>query len=136
MRKIQSLIAALGLIAANPNIAAASSENSNSISYQCSDILVVGSIQNVNDSYRGVEIEDDILGHGWMTARIRIKRVLHGKASRSVVSARYFGHAYRVFDLGKSYVVVLRPASDGSYTATTIRRWNMSSKTNVARACT
>ncbi|GLR46399.1 hypothetical protein [Sphingomonas astaxanthinifaciens] len=77
------------------------------------DLEVVGRLVE-NVGYRSLDIPDDVLGHGWITAKFRITRVLHGRAPSRLVTIRYFAHAALVKNVRMK--VRLRPADDGSYT--------------------
>lgn len=60
---------------------------------QETDLLVIGRLENL--SYEHVDIPgDDFLGHGWMTARLHVVRLVRGRAPRSELKVRYFGHSY------------------------------------------
>jgi len=56
------------------------------------DVIVIGRIENL--SYKLVYDPEDLLGHGWITARLHVTRVLRGYAPSSVLSVRYFAHSY------------------------------------------
>lgn len=135
MNDLHIAAASVGLLAASSDMAMATTDKLDTISYRCSDVVVVGTVQNVEDSYKHIEIEDDMLGHGWMTAYIRLKHVLKGSETRPAVHAEYFGHTYLVFPPGKRYLIVLGPTSDGTYTARSFQPWNRKTKANLASAC-
>jgi hypothetical protein len=86
------------------------------ISYGCGDIVVLGRLKN-NRDYEHVEIEDDLLGHGWMTARVNIGELLKGREWRGTVPVRYFGHTYLRED--RDFVVVLSPGERNGYVVRT-----------------
>ena len=109
-----AILAATAAIATPFTVAAKPSDQPN-LKYGCSDVVVIGRLKNVEGSYEHIDIEDDILGHGWITAQVRIKKVLKGHEPRRSVQARYLAHTYRVED--RDFVMVLRPVSGGSYTA-------------------
>jgi integration host factor subunit beta len=74
------------------------------------DVYVVGTIENI--SYQHEEIPDDMLGHGWFTARLHISRTVSGKAPSSVITVRYFAHTYMGW---KDFLFHLRPSKEGDY---------------------
>jgi hypothetical protein len=93
------------MAAATAPLSAQGPEVEQLVTYRCEDVVVVGRFHNGN--YQHVEIEDDILGQGWMTARIRVRRVLFGSVHERVVPVRYFGHAFYRED--RDFVLVIRP---------------------------
>lgn len=135
MRATSILCASLGLIAIAPQAASAPSKTAEAITYRCDDVVIVGTLRNVEDSYRSVEAEDDILGHGWITAIIRVDRVHYGKEEGATVHANYFEHAYLVFPTRQRHLVILRRADDGSFTIAAKHRWNKTSKSHLAGTC-
>lgn len=75
------------------------------------DLIVIGKL--TNQDYQGAEIADDLLGHGWITADLRISQVLRGKSRDRVLKIKYFAHTYLRED--RSVKVHLRRAGDGAY---------------------
>lgn len=75
------------------------------------DLIVIGKL--ANQDYQGAEFADDLLGHGWITADLRISQVLRGKSQDGVLKIKYFAHTYLLED--RSVKVHLRRAGDGSY---------------------
>ncbi len=57
------------------------------------DLEVVGRLKNLH--YEPIYDPDDILGHGWITARLRISRVLRGRPASRLITIRYLAHTYR-----------------------------------------
>lgn len=57
------------------------------------DLVVVGRLENL--SAETTVDPDDLIGHGWFSARLHISRVLRGRAATPVIPVRYFGHTYR-----------------------------------------
>lgn len=82
------------------------------LSFGCQDTVLVGRLKN-NRDYQHVEIEDDILGHGWMTGTVRVHRIVTGAKLADSVPVRYFGHTYLRED--RSFMFVLTPKADGVY---------------------
>ncbi|WP_296612318.1 hypothetical protein [Sphingomonas sp.] len=79
--------------------------------YGTRDVIVIGRIENLD--YQLVYDPEDLLGHGWITARLHVARVLRGHVPSSVLSVRYFAHSYRY---GEGDVRLhLRRRSKGTY---------------------
>jgi hypothetical protein len=57
------------------------------------DVEVVGRIKNI--SYDQIYDPEDLLGHGWITARMRVSKVLYGNLSSRVITIRYLAHSER-----------------------------------------
>jgi hypothetical protein len=58
-------------------------------------------------------MDGDILGHGWITATLRVQRVIRGSGVYSAVPVRYFGHTYMRED--RDFMFVAKRAGDGAY---------------------
>ena len=89
--------------------AQAASDDSH-ITYGCDDLVVVGRLNNL--TYDLIEDPDDLLGHGVVNARVRIKQVLHGSAGNRV-DVRYVAHA--MFIESDDFLLVLKPQKSGTY---------------------
>jgi hypothetical protein len=89
----------------------ASPRRNEEIKYGCNDLVVVGRLGE--QDYQHVDIEDDILGHGWVTADVKINDILFGTAKSGRLPVRYFAHTYMRED--RDFVLVLRPAEHGRY---------------------
>jgi glucose-6-phosphate dehydrogenase assembly protein OpcA len=76
------------------------------------DLEVIGRLRNV--AYESINDPDDILGHGWITARLRISRVLRGRPSARQITIRYLAHSYR--SESSPVRLRLRAGTDGTYT--------------------
>lgn len=126
-------VALSALVTASSGVA---SDGKKAIDHRCGDIVVIGTIQNVRGVWEHVEIEDDLLGHGWATAYVRIKHVINGNEARSSIYAKYFDHTYRAFVPGRQYLLVLQPRNDRIYTIRSIQRWDSETRSNLARTCT
>lgn len=81
------------------------------LEYGCKDLVVVGRL--VNHDYQHVEIEDDIIGHGWITADVKVDDVVFGHTLARKLPVRYFAHTYMTED--RDFVFVLRPAENGRH---------------------
>ena len=75
------------------------------------DLIVIGKLTNQN--YESVEIPDDLIGHGWITADLRVKQALQGQPKNRILKIQYFAHTYLRED--KSVKVHLRRTGKGSY---------------------
>jgi hypothetical protein len=75
--------------------------------YGCNDLVLVGRIIE-NGAYEPVEDEDDLIGHAWITARIKVKKILRGTNVPAVLPVRYFAHAYMRED--RDFMFVIRNA--------------------------
>ncbi|HKT77971.1 MAG TPA: hypothetical protein VJQ78_14655 [Sphingobium sp.] len=76
------------------------------------DLEVVGRLKNLD--YMPIDDPEDILGHGWITAQLRISRVLKGRfPSRSII-IRYLAHTYRAES--SPVRLKLRANANGTYT--------------------
>lgn len=62
------------------------------LSYGCEDTIVVGRIRN--GDYAPVHDEEDIIGHSWIDAQIKVKRVVRGARQPSWLPIRYFAHTH------------------------------------------
>lgn len=60
--------------------------------FGCSDTVVVGRVEN--GEFEHVEIENDLLGHGWISATLKVRRVVRGERVPPVLPVRYFAHTY------------------------------------------
>jgi len=83
---------------------AVSARQPEKIGYACGDVVVVGRFQN-NFDYEHVDLEDDILGHGWMTAKVNVITHLAGARPRPPIVVKYFGHTY--FKGDRDFLIVL-----------------------------
>jgi hypothetical protein len=61
------------------------------LSFGCSDTVVVGRIEN--SAYEPVEKENDLIGHGWTSAKLKVRKVVRGDRVPPVLPVRYFAHA-------------------------------------------
>jgi len=56
-------------------------------------VNVSGRLENLFD-YESTNDPDDLLGHGWMTAKFHVARVLSGPRLPPVIIVQYFGHTF------------------------------------------
>jgi integration host factor subunit beta len=76
------------------------------------DLEVVGRLENLD--YETIDDPDDILGHGWITAKLRISRVLRGRSPSRFITIRYLAHTYRTES--SPVRLKLRANANGTYT--------------------
>lgn len=75
------------------------------------DLEVVGRLTNLG--YEPVDDPNDMLGHGWITARLRISRVLRGRLVSRSITVRYLAHTDRAESVPVR--LRLRAGKDGGY---------------------
>lgn len=97
------LLAGLALGSAAIASRAERREAAEPVSYRCGDLVVVGRLETLG--YEDVEIEDDLIGHGWFTARVTVRRVLAGRVQGPTLEADYFAHA--PFRHDRDFVLVI-----------------------------
>ncbi|MBV1691885.1 hypothetical protein KRR38_30525 [Novosphingobium sp. G106] len=78
--------------------------------YGCNDLVVVGRIIE-NGAYEPVQDDDDLIGHAWVSARIKVKKVLKGADIPAVLPVRYFAHVHMRED--RDFMFVIRSAEKG-----------------------
>lgn len=106
-RPILSLIPTLLTVACSTGPEA--SLEGRTLSFGCSDTVVIGRVEN--GKYEHVEIENDLLGHGWISAMLRVQKVVRGKRVSPVLQVRYFAHTYMRDD--RDFMLVLRRTDAG-----------------------
>jgi hypothetical protein len=105
------------------------SKEDRTLAFGCSDIVVIGRLKN--GDYERVEIEGDLIGHGWISAELTVRKTLRGKPPRSVLPVGYFAHTYMRDD--RDFMFVLREAEDGTYSIETAQL--MSANPRLASHC-
>ena len=80
------------------------------LAYGCSDLVVVGRLANKGSEQ--VISDGDILGHGWMTADLRVVRMVVGERPAASIPVTYFAHTYMRED--RDFMFVLSPQSDAN----------------------
>jgi len=108
MRFLILSAAAVLLTAACATAPEASLEN-RTLPFGCSDIVVVGRV--TNGAFQHVEIENDLLGHGWISATLSVRKVVRGGPISSVLPVRYFAHTYMRQD--RDFMLVLERVGTG-----------------------
>jgi hypothetical protein len=58
-------------------------------------------------------IDGDVLGHGWFSAKLHVRRNLVGSGGGNQLKVRYFSHA--AIRAGRDFAFVLMPGDDGGY---------------------
>jgi hypothetical protein len=79
------------------------------LSYACNDTVVVGTV--TNGAFVPVKAEDDILGHGWVSATLHVRKVVRGERLLAVQPVRYFAHTYMRQD--QPFMLVLKHTDAG-----------------------
>ena len=81
------------------------------LSYGCSDTVVVGRIKN--GDYAPVHDDEDILGHGWIGASIKVRRLVRGAKLPSSLTIKYYAHTYMRED--RDFMFVLSENGKGGF---------------------
>lgn len=123
-----SRIAAIVALGWLTTACASGSVDQTSLAYTCGDIVVRGTLTTL-DSGPTESVEGDILGHGWFSAELYVRRSLVGSGGGSRLKVRYFSHA--AIRAGREFVFVLMPGDDGGYA---IRRFAATS-TRLENEC-
>jgi hypothetical protein len=126
---VLSFCLAMAVIGHSP----ASGRSAEQIQYSCDDVVVVARITN-NFDYEHVEIEDDILGHGWMTGTLNVIEHLRGPSPRLPVKIRYFAHTWRRFD-GQFLLVLHRDPDAQEYRIQLAHALRRNDDTELADRC-
>ena len=79
------------------------------LTFGCSDRVVVGRVKN--GDFHPVIDPDDFLGHGWIDAELKVKRVVKGTKIGPKLQVRYFAHTYMRDD--RDFMFVLTSQPDG-----------------------
>lgn len=87
------------------------SEEDRNLSFGCDDIVVIGRLQN--GDYEHVEIENDLLGHGWISAKLSVRRIVKGEAPSLIIPVTYFAHTYMRED--RDFMFVLSKDGNGTH---------------------
>lgn len=98
------------------------------LAYGCNDLIVIGRL--TNGDYQQVQVEDDLLGHGWVSADLNVKRSIKGEPSSTSLPVRYFAHTYLRSD--RDFVFVLTPYENGYEVSD---RRMMPTKIKIAEPC-
>ncbi len=99
------------------------------LAFGCDDVVVVGRVKN--GDYHHVDDPNDILGHGWVDAKLSVRRVIKGRVNGRSVPVRYFAHTYMRDD--RDFMFVLSRQPDGSIVIDTGQL--MSAHPKLAKRC-
>lgn len=75
------------------------------------EVIVQGRLENLG--YEPLDVPDDLIGHGIITANLHISRVLRGRVAAPVITVRYIEHGY--LQSGPTFRYRLKKTRDGSY---------------------
>lgn len=107
--RLSALSVAVILITTGCATAPQASLEDSTLPFGCADTVVVGRVEN--GAYQPVEAESDILGRGWISATLHVRKVVRGTPLPSVLPVRYFAHAYMRHD--RDFMFVLKRTSAG-----------------------
>jgi hypothetical protein len=85
------------------------------LGFWCDDVVVVARLEN--GTFTPVKSEDDILGHGWISATLKVRKVVRGASVPSTLPVKYFAHTYLRED--RDLMLGLTRTRDGDYKITT-----------------
>jgi hypothetical protein len=123
-------LVALGAAALAP-IPAESRTDDFLVRYRCGDLVVVGRVESLG--YEPVELANDLLGHGWIAARVTVRKVLAGRADGPVVPIRYFAHAY--FRDDRDFMLVIDRRGPGGDLIRSALLMEGGRRPHLARSC-
>jgi hypothetical protein len=103
------LFAALLLIATGCATAPEASLENRTLPFGCDDSVVIGTVEN--GAYQPVESKTDILGHGWISATLHVRKSIRGTPLPSVLPVRYFAHTNMRQD--RDFMFVLKHTGAG-----------------------
>ena len=98
------------------------------LAFGCNDSVVIGTVEN--GAYQPVNSDNDILGHGWISAKLHVRKVVRGPPLPTVLPARYFAHTFMRHD--RDFMLVVKQTQAG-YEITTGQL--MSLKPRLAARC-
>jgi hypothetical protein len=127
-RRSSLIVAAASALAACTSVDLPTIED-RTLAYGCDDLVVIGRIQN--GDFQQVEIEGDIIGHGWISGNVTVREVVKGDAFSDRIPIRYFAHTYIRDDV--EFMFVLGKAEDGQFELRTAQR--MSVRPYLATRC-
>ena len=103
------LILSITLLSSACATAPQASIEDRTLPYGCNDTVVVGTI--TNGAYEAVKSNEDILGHGWISATLHVRKVVRGERLPETLPVRYFAHAYMRQD--QDFMLVLKHTGVG-----------------------
>lgn len=87
-----------------------------------SELVVHGRLENLS-AESTIDDPNDLIGHGWFSARLHVSRVLSGRLDAPAIPVRYFAHTYlrenqsRPLKLYRdpegNYLICARPGESG-----------------------
>jgi len=99
-----SLTVSIGLLTAACATVPQATLEDRTLSYGCNDAVVIGTV--TNGAFAAVKANGDILGHGWVSATLRVRKVVRGARLPAVLPVRYFAHTYMRQD--EPFMLVLK----------------------------
>lgn len=108
---------ALGLLATGCTTVSSVADEDRVVPFQCQDVVLVGRLKN--GDFEHLDMDGDILGHGWINAQLRVRRCLTGPPVPPVVPVRYFAHTY--LRERREFMFVVQSADEGHYIIKTAR---------------
>ena len=96
--------------------------------FGCNDVVVVARV--ANGAHSPVETSDDVIGRGWVSATLRVRRLVRGAPVPPVLSVRYSAHGRMRED--RDFMLVLKRTDSGFEIAT---GQLMSQRPRPARRC-
>jgi hypothetical protein len=127
MHRTMIALTAMGMTCACATALPASLED-RTLSYGCSDTVVVGTVEN--GAYEASPSDDDLIGHGSISATLHVRRVVSGGAIPTSLPVKYFAHTYMRDD--RDFMFVLTPV-DGGFEIATAQLMSMNPR--AVRAC-
>jgi hypothetical protein len=73
------------------------------VPFDCNDTVVIGTVES--HSIDPVESKEDIIGHGWVAATLKLKAIVKGPHVPHVLPVKYFAHTYMRH--GRDFMLVL-----------------------------
>ena len=79
--------------------------------FSCGDVVAIGRVKN--SAFQPGSSADEVLGHGWMSATLSVRRVVRGADLPPALPIRYFAHTY--MRENRDFMFVLKPVGGGAY---------------------
>jgi hypothetical protein len=96
---------ALTLVFAQPD----ASIEDRTVPFRCNDTAVIATVES--HSITPIESKDDLIGHGWVTATLKVKTVVKGPNVPRVLPVKYYAHTYMRHD--RDFMLVLHQTDQG-----------------------
>jgi len=81
------------------------------LSAGCDDLVAIGRVQNVD--WTRVDDPEDISGHGWVVATVKVRKLIAGKHAPKSIPVSYYAHTYMRED--RDFMFVLGKENDGGW---------------------